>query len=280
MDFTQKLKQAITSSNSTLCVGLDPDPDRIPLSLKREYPDIEKLIPEFCRRVIESTKIHACAFKPNSAFFEAFGSAGWRMIEEVADMIPSNRLFIADAKRGDIGNTAGKYKETFFDRLNADALTLNPLMGLDTLQPFLDDERKGLFILTMTSNKGAADFLQRRFEGRMSLGAYIAEELSKLNERSASHLGMVIGATQTEAVEPVLASHPNAHLLIPGIGQQGGSVPELVKTVQNHKGIPITNSSRAIIYAADTDDEYWEEQVMAKAVEMKELISPITERYV
>lgn len=279
MNFTDKLKQAISSTNSTLCVGLDPDPEKIPLPLKKEFPNVEKLIPEFCRRVIESTKVHVCAFKPNSAFFEAYGSSGWKMMEEVADMIPSNRLFIADAKRGDIGNTAGKYKETFFDRLNADALTLNPLMGLDTLDPFLDDDSKGLFVLTMTSNSGSADFLQRRFEGRMSLGTYIAEELSKLNERSASHLGMVIGATQTAAVEPVLEAHPKAHLLIPGIGQQGGSVQELIQTVKAHDGIPIINSSRAIIYAGD-DNEDWAEQVTAKAIEMKESLKNITERYV
>ncbi len=279
MNFTQKLKQAISSTNSTLCVGLDPDPVRIPKPLKEEFPSIEKLIPEFCRRVIESTKIHACAYKPNSAFFEAYGSLGWRMMEEVADMIPSNRLFIADAKRGDIGNTALKYKETFFDRLNADALTLNPLMGLDTLLPFLDDESKGLFVLTMTSNRGSADFLQRRFEGRMSLGSYIAEELSKLNETCASHLGMVIGATQSAAVEPVLAAHPNSHLLIPGIGQQGGSVDELEISVQSHQGIPIINSSRAILYAGG-DDEDWTEQVTVEAINMKDSFKNITSRYV
>lgn len=279
MNFTQKLKQAISSSNSTLCVGLDPDPARIPQPLKKEFPNSEKLIPEFCRRVIESTKIHACAYKPNSAFFEAYGSAGWKMMEEVADMIPSNRLFIADAKRGDIGNTASKYRETFFDRLDADALTLNPLMGLDTLLPFLDDESKGLFVLTMTSNRGSADFLQRRFEGRMSLGSYIAEELSKLSENSESHLGMVIGATQNAAIEPVLAAHPKAHLLIPGIGQQGGSVEELEKSVQCHEGIPMINSSRAILYAGG-DDEDWTEQVTLKAIEMKDSFKNITSRYV
>ena len=279
MNFTQKLKQAISSTNSTLCVGLDPDPVQIPKPLKEEFPSIEKLIPEFCRRVIESTKIHACAYKPNSAFFEAYGSAGWRMMEEVADMIPSNRMFIADAKRGDIGNTALKYKETFFDSLNADALTLNPLMGLDTLLPFLDDESKGLFVLTMTSNRGSADFLQRRFEGRMSLGSYIAEELSKLNESCASHLGMVIGATQNAAVESVLAAHPKAHLLIPGIGQQGGSVDELTKSVHSHEGIPIINSSRAILYAGG-DDEDWAEQITLKVIEMKDSLKNITSKYV
>lgn len=279
MNFTQKLKQAISSSNSTLCVGLDPDPARIPKPLKREFPEEEKLIPEFCRRVIESTKIHACAYKPNTAFFEAYGSAGWRMMEEVADMIPSNRVFIADAKRGDIGNTAQKYKETFFDRLNADALTLNPLMGMDTLLPFLDDESKGIFVLTMTSNRGSADFLQRRFEGRMSLGSYIAEELSKLNERCASHLGMVIGATQNEAIEPVLEAHPKGHLLIPGIGRQGGSAEKLTKSVQSHEGIPLINSSRAIIYAGG-DGEEWADQVAEEAIRMKQSIIHITERYV
>ncbi|MEX0945136.1 MAG: orotidine-5'-phosphate decarboxylase [Balneolaceae bacterium] len=279
MNFTQKLKQAIISSNSTLCVGLDPDPDMIPLTLKEEFPDSQKQITEFCRRIIESTKIHVCAYKPNMAFFEALGKNGWFMLDEIADMIPSNRIFIADAKRGDIGNTAKKYKETFFDQMGADAVTLNPLMGLDTLSPFLEDEKRAVFVLTMTSNKGSEDFLQRRFENRVSLGAYIAEKLSKLNEKSNCHLGMVVGATQPEAIQPVIKSHPHAHLLIPGIGSQGGSIEKLAQTLEGHIGIPIINSSRAIIYAGG-DRTDWTEHVAEKAVLMKESIKMITERYV
>lgn len=279
MNFTQKLKQAIASSNSTLCVGLDPDLKKIPALLKEQYPDVERLIPEFCRRIIESTKVHACAYKPNIAFFEALGPKSWAILEEVADMIPSNRVFIADAKRGDIGNTALKYKEAFFDQMGADAITLNPLMGMDTLNPFLDVESKAIFVLAMTSNKGAADFFQRRFQGRVSMGEFIAEELSKMESESQTHLGMVVGATQTEFIQPLLKACPNAHLLIPGIGSQGGSVDEIEKVLRGHKGIPIINSSRAIIYAGGSEPD-WEDWVSQKAIEMKESISKITENYV
>ncbi len=279
MNFTEKLKQAISSSQSTLCVGLDPSPDLMPKPLRKQFSDEKKLVLEFCRRVIESTKIHACAFKPNTAFFEALGSDGWAMLEEVADMIPSNRILIADAKRGDIGNTAEKYKEAFFNRLGADAITLNPLMGMDTLDPFLDNEEKAIYVLAMTSNSGAGDFLQRRFEGRMSLGEYIAEELSKRMGKSSTHLGMVIGATQTDTLQPVIRAFPQAHLLIPGVGAQGGSIEEISVSIHSHIGIPVINSSRAVIYAGG-DNEDWEQNVSQKAIEMKERLFEITRNYV
>lgn len=279
MNFTQKLLQAVSGANSVLCVGLDPDPQRIPKPLQEKYSDEPELIFEFCKAIIEATKSEACAYKPNLAFFEAFGHEGWQVFEKITEMIPPDRMVIADAKRGDIGNTAQKYKEAFFDRLRIDALTLNPLMGLDTLDPFVHDSSKALFVLTMTSNRGASDFLQRRFEGRMSLGEYIAEELSKKQYSSKTHLGMVVGATQIEGMQSVLATHPEAHLLIPGIGSQGGSVTKLGDALQNHKGVPIVNSSRSIIYAGE-HEENWIGKVQSQARGMKESLKQITERYV
>ena len=278
MNFTDKLQKAVHSSGSVLSVGLDPDPVKIPGVLKQEIPDLHEQVIEFCRRVIGATKNHACAFKPNMAFFEALGEAGWKMLREVSDMIPSNRIFIADAKRGDIGNTAGKYREAFFDRLSADAITLNPLMGLDTLEPYSGDASKALFILTMTSNIGSADFLQRRFEGRLSLGEYIAELLAKKQEKSEAHLGMVIGATQPEAFEPVIRAHPKAHLLIPGIGSQGGTVETVARATERHQGMVIVNASRSVIYAGG-DDADWEAAVSESAARLKEKLKPVTERY-
>ncbi|MCC5940790.1 MAG: orotidine-5'-phosphate decarboxylase [Balneolaceae bacterium] len=279
MNFTDKLRKAIASAESCLCVGLDPDPERIPLPLKEAFPDEDKQILEFCRRVIEATKPHACAFKPNTAFFEALGSKGWAVLEEVADMVPSNRVLIMDAKRGDIGNTAARYKHAFFDRMQADAITLNPLMGMETLDPFLDDPQKAVFVLAMTSNRGAADLLQRRFEGRLSLGEYIAEELAKKMSKSSSHLGLVTGATQTEWIKPVLNAFPEAHLLIPGIGKQGGDIKELAGVLKNHKGLPVVNSSRSVIYAGESSPE-WMELVSEKALELKRSLQEITRRYV
>lgn len=279
MTFTEKLTRSVQSSNSVLCVGLDPDIERIPVSLKERFKDDAELIVEFCRLIIETTKIHACAFKPNVAFFEALGSEGWEAFEQVMDCIPSNRIVIVDAKRGDIGNTATKYKEAYFDRLNADAITLNPLMGLDTIQPFAQYPEKAVFILTLTSNTGAADFFKRRFEGRSSLSEYIAEEISKLQDVCETHLGMVVGATQTEEVKPVLKIHPKSHLLIPGIGTQGGKVSELKEVLAGHEGIPMINSSRSILYAGEKR-ETWIEDVLNKTLEIKESLKPITEQYV
>lgn len=279
MNFTDKLSKAIASAESTLCVGLDPVPENLPKSIKEAFEGEEKQILEFCRRVIEATKQHVCAFKPNTAFFEALGSTGWAVLEEVADMVPSNRVLIMDAKRGDIGNTAARYKHAFFDRMHADAITLNPLMGMETLDPFLEDPQKAVFVLAMTSNRGAADLLQRRFEGRMSLGEYIAEELAKKMSKSSSHLGLVTGATQTEWIAPVIEAFPEAHLLIPGIGKQGGDIQELSEVLKNHKGLPVINSSRSIIYAGG-DSEEWMELVAEKAQAMKSSLQVITQRYV
>lgn len=279
MTFTEKLKRAVSTSSSVLCVGLDPNPELIPRSFREQFPDPHDLIREFCSRVIESTKESACAFKPNTAFFEALGSHGWRTLEQVINLIPKDKIIIADAKRGDIGNTALQYKRAFFDKLNADALTVNAMMGMDTLDPFLDEEERALFVLAMTSNRGSADFLQRRFEGRMSLGEYIAEELEKKQDKSQTHLGMVVGATQIESIGQVIRTNPKAHLLIPGIGKQGGSVSELQKVLEGHTGIPIINSSRSIIYAG-SDQKDWEKAVSDKASTMKESLQILTERYV
>lgn len=279
MNFTQKLKHAVDSSRSLLCVGLDPDPAMIPLPLKREISDEVKLLTEFCFRIIEATKTSACAYKPNMAFFEALGSNGWEALEQIVDAIPSGKIVIADAKRGDIGNTASRYSEAMLNRLGADAVTLNPLMGLETLDPFLTNEEKAVFVLVMTSNRGAADFLQRRFEGRMSLGEYIAEELNKKQSQCQAHIGMVVGATQAGWMDPVLKAHPGAHLLIPGVGKQGGSVDDLVNVLRHHSGIPIINSSRSIIYAGEDHDE-WELKVSEAAAAFKLSLEPITNRYV
>lgn len=279
MNYSDKLRRAVQSANSTLCVGLDPVPEKIPAPLRQKYTNEADLIFEFCRRVVESTKIHACAFKPNVAFFEALGSPGWEAFEKLLDVIPSNRIVIADAKRGDIGNTARMYRRTYFERYQTDALTLNPLMGLDTLDPFLEDESNAIYTLALTSNSGSADFFQRRFQGRMTLSEYIAEELSKKQEMSKAHLGMVVGATQIDSIAPVIRAFPEASLLIPGIGAQGGSIEKLSALLKDHIGIPVINSSRGIIYAGG-DEENWAELISQKASELKENLKTITLRYV
>ncbi len=278
MTFTEKLKHSIQSSNSVLSVGLDPDPDKIPLPFRQQFNDPHDLVFEFCRRVIESTKSEAAAYKPNLAFFEALGSGGWRVMESLLDVIPHGKIIIADAKRGDIGTTAEKYKTAFFDRLQFDAITLNPLMGLETLDPFLKDSSKAVYVLTMTSNRGAADFLQLPLQGRLSIGEYISEHLKKKQTRSAAQLGMVIGATQSGMARQILRVNPEAHLLIPGIGAQGGDPLKLKEMLTDQLGLPLINSSRAILYAGG-DNENWEELVAVKASETRLQLDPITQNY-
>lgn len=278
MTFTEKIQHSIRSSNSVLSVGLDPVPARIPQAFREQFSDPHDLVFEFCRRVIEITKTDAAAYKPNLAFFEALGSGGWEVLESLLDGIPYGKLVVADAKRGDIGTTALKYKEAFFDRLQVDALTLNPLMGLDTLDPFVEDDSKAVFVLVMTSNPGASDFLQMPVTNKSSLGEYIAEKLSLKQKESNTHIGMVIGATQAAIAKPVLEAYPAAHLLIPGIGAQGGDPSKLNKLLSNHQGLPLINSSRAILYAGQ-DHENWEERIAQKASETRQMLEPITQRF-
>jgi len=266
MHFTQKLQHAVQSSGSTLCVGLDPVPQKIPLPLKERFNDDSSLILTFCKQVIEATKTVCCAYKPNMAFFEALGSKGWEVLEQVIDSIPSGKIIIADAKRGDIGSTAEQYRKAFFEQLNVDAITLNPLMGIDTIEPFLGDASKAVFVLAITSNSGSADFLQRRFEGRLSLAAYIAEHLAKIQKNHSTHIGLVAGATHPEEIRDVVQEMPEATLLIPGIGSQGGSIQDLADVLKHHTGIPLVSSSRSILYAG-RDEENWLDLVAQKADE-------------
>ncbi len=279
MTFTEKLTRSIRYSNSVLSVGLDPDPGKIPLPLRQQFDDTHDLVFEFCRRVIESTKSEAAAYKPNLAFFEALGSGGWRVMESLLEVIPHGKIIIADAKRGDIGTTAEKYKNAFFDSLMVDAITLNPLMGLETLDPYLNDSSKAVYVLTMTSNRGAADFLQIPAKNRATLGEYISEQLKKKQVHSKASIGMVIGATQTEASQQILKVNSDAHLLIPGIGAQGGDPVQLNEMLRNHTGLPLINSSRAILYAGG-DNENWEELVAVKASETRLQLDPITQNYI
>ncbi len=279
MTFLQKLKRSVAETGSVLCVGLDPNLDLLPQSIKNQFDTPEEQVAEFCKLVIDYTAEHCAAFKPNLAFFEALGPNGLTVFEEVISFIPENKIVIADAKRGDISSTAEHYKKAFWDRFNADAITLNPLMGFETLDAFAKDESKGIYALTLTSNPGAADFLKKPFTGFDMMSQFIADQLAKKSMVSKTHLGMVIGATQAEEAASVLQYHPEGALLIPGIGTQGGSIAELAKALKNHSGIPLINSSRGIIYAGKNESD-WPELVAQAAKTTKESLNIITNQYV
>lgn len=279
MNFKEKLQTAVRNSGSTLCVGLDPNTGLLPAAVNRLPGDNTAKTLAFCKTIIDATYEHCAAYKPNFAFFEALGARGHEILKEIIDYIPENRLVIADAKRGDISSTAEHYKKSVFDFFDADAVTLNPLMGFETLNAFAGEASKAVFVLALTSNPGAGDFLKQPFRGYSMMSEFIAARLAELSAETSTHLGMVIGATQPEDIKTVLAHYPEASLLIPGIGAQGGSIPELARALEAHKGIPLINASRSIIYAGSADKN-WAGQAAAKALETKNALKPITERYV
>lgn len=279
MTFSEKLHRSVSNAGSTLCVGLDPNLELLPQSVKDQFDSPEEQVSYFCKLVIDYTSEYCAAFKPNLGFFEALGPNGLSVFEEVIEHIPSDKIIIADAKRGDISSTAEHYKKAFWDEFDVDAVTLNPLMGFETLEAFSKNESKGVYVLTLTSNPGADDFLKKPFRGFDLMAQFIADQLAKRSTSAATHLGMVIGATQAEESESVLSYHSEGALLIPGIGAQGGSVSELEKALRNHKGIPLINSSRGIIYAGK-DEGDWPEYVAEAARNMKQKLNQITQRYV
>lgn len=276
MKYTDKLSTAINATGSCLCVGLDPNLDLIPAPVVDRFDNKPETVSFFLKKVIDATAEHCAAFKPNLGFFEALGAAGWDVFEEVLDYIPKDKIIIADAKRGDISSTAKHYAKAFFETLEIDAVTLNPLMGFETLNPFLDYSNKGIFVLTLTSNPGSADILAKPVTGYSTMAAYIADRLREKQETSATDIGMVVGATKTGEIKPVIQKFRSASLLIPGIGKQGGSVQELLDTLQGHAGLPLVNSSRSIIYAGKNSVD-WEKAVSQKAKEMKFKLSPLVQ---
>lgn len=279
MNYIEKIQQSITENRSCLSVGLDPNLDRIPASLKEKTSGDEELVYTFLETVIDVTSDHCAAYKPNLGFFEALGKNGLEVFERVIAHIPSDKIIIADAKRGDISSTASHYAKAYFEEFDVDALTINPLMGFESLDPFLNYSNKGIYTLALTSNPGAEDFLMQPFANESSMAAYISKKLALLQEDSNTHLGMVVGATKAHTVKNVISHHRKGSLLIPGIGAQGGSVQELAETLQGHQGLPLINSSRSILYAGENKKD-WKLAIAEQARITNELLEPITKTYV
>ena len=279
MTFNEKLKSAVKDNHSTLCVGLDPNMDLMPEPLtSTNHPNPQK-VEVFLKKVIDVTADYCAAYKPNLGFFEALGADGWDTFEAILDHIPNDKIIIADAKRGDISSTAEHYAKAFFEQFDVDAVTLNPLMGFETLEPFLDNASKGIYVLTLTSNPGAKDILMQKLEGGQTLSTYISSKLSDRQKTSSTAIGMVVGATKSNQLTPVITEFPESPLLIPGVGKQGGSISSLNEVLELHQGIPLINSSRSIIYAGGNAPN-WEKAVAEAAKNTTAKLAPITERYV
>jgi len=238
----EALHAAILDKQSFLCVGLDPDPEKVPAC----FGEGVKAMEAFCLAVVEATLPFAVAYKPNLAFFERYGSEGWAALERIVERIPSNVLCIADAKRGDIGNTATAYARALFEGMGADAVTVAPYMGRDSIEPFTAFQDRWTVLLALTSNPGADDF---EFHGDPPLHERV---LSRSQEfRGADRLMYVVGATRPEALQRIRELVPDAFLLVPGVGAQGGSLEAVVEHGMNARVGLLVNSSRGILYAGD-----------------------------
>ncbi len=245
MSFFKKLTEAVSKNNSLLCVGLDPDPQQMPANTG---------ILEFNRAIIDATRDLVCAYKLNFAFYEAAGAGGFEILKSTVDYIAGDIPVIGDAKRGDIGNTAKAYARSIFSNLGFDAATVNPYLGFDSIEPFIQYRDRGVFILCRTSNPGAADFQSLRLaEEPGSLFEVVAEKASRWN--SNNNIGLVVDATYPEELRLIRQRHPDMPLLIPGVGAQGGDLAAAVSYGVNARGEgAIINSSRQIIYASRGDD--------------------------
>jgi len=253
MNFQEKLDTIVKKNNSLVCVGLDSYVNKIPEHLKTK----ENAVFEFNKAIIDATHDFVCAYKPNSAFYEANGDEGIRQLKMTFDYINKTYpevITILDAKRADIGNTNNGYVKYAFDWLNADGITLHPYLGSEAMKPFLERADKASIILCRTSNKGAGEF-QDFSSAEMSLYKFVAKKVAEEWNKNGNCL-MVIGATYPEELAEVRKIAGDMTFLVPGIGAQGGDVEKTVKAGLNSKGAGmIINSSRGIIFAENPREE-------------------------
>jgi len=246
-----KLHDQINNKKSFLCIGLDIDKDKIPKSLLK----FDDPIFEFAKRIIDSTNQYAIAYKPNIAFFEAYGANGFKSLKKIVNYLNQSypEVFtIADAKRGDIGNTSKMYANAFLKELNFDSITVSPYMGYDSVEPFLSIEDKLVFLLTLTSNNGSNDFQELDIDDNNKLYQKVIE-ISK-TWKNSSRIMYVVGAKNTKEILKIRRMVPNSYLLIPGVGAQGGNMTEICKYGLDKNLKLIINSTRSIIYASANDD--------------------------
>jgi orotidine-5'-phosphate decarboxylase len=247
---TQQLVQEIHKKKSFLCIGLDVDLTKIPKHLL----ELEDPIFEFNKLIIDATHDLCVSYKPNTAFYEAYGLNGWKSLKKTIDYL-NEKYFdiftIADAKRGDIGNTSTMYAKAFFEDLNFDAITVAPYMGKDSVEPFLDFENKHAIMLALTSNEGAFDFQTKNTEGKELYKVVIETSQTWKNSQKLMY---VVGATKAEYFDEIRKIIPDSFILVPGVGAQGGSLQDVCRHGMNENIGLLINSSRGIIYASNEKD--------------------------
>ena len=244
----KELIAKIKQKQSFLCVGLDTDIKKIPAHLL----ELEDPVFEFNKQIIDSTKDLCVAYKPNIAFYESMGPKGWVSLQKTLDYIPNDIFTIADAKRGDIGNTSNMYARTFFENMNFDAVTVTPYMGSDSITPFLEFEDKWVIVLSLTSNKGSLDFQKIESKDGKKLFQQVLETSQAWG--TDENMMYVVGATRAEQLSEIREIIPNHFLLVPGVGAQGGNLKDVAKYGMNSDCGLLVNSSRGIIYAGNGSD--------------------------
>ena len=264
---TEQLYRQIQAKRSMLCVGLDTDFAKLPLSIRelednpemafrgRLYSGKARCIVAFNRAVIDATAPYCVAYKPNLAFYEALGLEGMRALEATVgylrDRYPEHFL-IADAKRGDIGNTAAMYARTFFETMDFDAVTLSPYMGRETVEPFLQYPGRFAIVVALSSNPSSADFQQPRTDDGRPLYRRVIEGMMEIS--TPENMMFVIGATKADKLQEIRSFCPDNFFLVPGVGAQGGSAEEVMAGGSNARGGLLINASRSILYASDGED--------------------------
>mgnify|MGYP001022663798 CR=1 FL=1 len=271
----KQLIEQIKIKKSYLCVGLDTDITKIPKHLQA-HPDA---VFEFNKQIIDATKDLCVSYKINTAFYEAMGVKGWAAMEKTVQYIPSEHFTIADAKRGDIGNTSNQYAKAFFENLNFDAITVAPYMGADSVKPFLEYDGKWAIVLGLTSNKGAADFemLKMVSDSDKTQTVFLYEQVLQTISQwgNPDNLMFVVGATQANELEHIRKLIPDNFLLVPGVGFQGGSLEDVSKYGMNADCGLLINVSRAVIYASEEEDFATEARAIAEQYQ-KEMSTYLT----
>ena len=265
----QELINQIKQKKSFLCIGLDTDIQKIPEHLLK----FDDPVFEFNKQIIDSTKDLCVAYKLNTAFYESNGINGWKSLMKTINYIPKNIFSIADAKRGDIGNTSKMYAKTFFETMDFDSITVNPFMGSDSVEPFLDFNNKWVILLALTSNKGSEDF--QNFSNQSNIKLYQQVIEKSMNWSDDSRIMYVVGATKSDSLKEIRKIIPDHFLLIPGVGAQGGSLDDVVKFGMNKDCGLLINSSRSIIYAGHGENfaENAREAALKIKLEMENYLS-------
>jgi orotidine-5'-phosphate decarboxylase len=270
---TTQLIEQIQIKKSFLCIGLDVDLTKIPAHLL----ELEDPIFEFNKALIDATHDLCISYKPNTAFYEAYGIKGWQSLEKTIKYLNEKHpeiFTIADAKRGDIGNTSTRYAKAFLEDLNFDSITVAPYMGKDSIEPFLAFENKHAIMLALTSNEGAFDFQTKNIDGKELYKVVI--ETSK-SWKNSENLMYVVGATKAEYFTEIRKIIPDSFLLVPGVGAQGGSLQEVCKYGMSKNVGLLINSSRGIIYASNGLDfaEKAREEALKMQLEMQEILNTL-----